>query len=292
MFIWLASYPKSGNTLVRSLLSSYFFSKDGIYDFSLSENIKQFPTIKLFEDLGVDITNEKEVIANYIRVQQSFNKKESTQFLKTHSYLFNIENNAFTDLNVSLGVIYIVRDPRNVVTSFANHSSMSIDESTNWIINEWVLGGNLNSFNYTEKTTLYSGTWGSNYKSWKSFKSQGKYLLIKYEDLINKKEEILLKMLKFIYKLNKKNFEIDKVKFKNVIDSTSFERMQALEMESGFSESKIDKNTGKKINFFNLGKKNNWEKIITPKIKEKIEDTFKEEMKELGYLQLLKNKFR
>jgi len=284
MIIWIASYPKSGNTLVRSLLSSYFFSKDGIYDFSLSENIKQFPTIKLFEDLGVDITNEKEVIANYIRVQQSFNKKESTQFLKTHSYLFNIENNAFTDLNVSLGVIYIVRDPRNVVTSFANHSSMSIDESTNWIINEWVLGGNLNSFNYTEKTTLYSGTWGSNYKSWKSFKSQGKYLLIKYEDLINKKEEILLKMLKFIYKLNKKNFEIDKVKFKNVIDSTSFERMQALEMESGFSESKIDKKTGKKINFFNLGKKNNWEKIITPKIKEKIEDTFKEEMKELGYL--------
>jgi hypothetical protein len=284
MFIWLASYPKSGNTLVRSLLSSYFFSKDGIYDFSLSENIKQFPTIKLFEDLGVDITNEKEVIANYIRVQQSFNKKESTQFLKTHSYLFNIENNAFTDLNVSLGVIYIVRDPRNVVTSFANHSSMSVDESTNWIINEWVLGGNLNSFNYTEKTTLYSGTWGSNYKSWKSFKSQGKYLLIKYEDLINKKEEILLKILKFIYKLNKKNFEIDKVKFKNVIDSTSFERMQALEMEFGFSESKIDKKTGKKINFFNLGKKNNWEKIITPKIKEKIEDTFKEEMKELGYL--------
>ena len=245
MFIWLASYPKSGNTLVRSLLSSYFFSKDGIYEFSLTENIKQFPTIKLFEDLGVDITNEKEVIANYIRVQQSFNKKESTQFLKTHSYLFNIENNAFTDLNVSLGVIYIVRDPRNVVTSFANHSSMSIDESTNWVINEWVLGGNLNSFNYTEKTTLYSGTWATNYKSWKSFKSQGKYLLIKYEDLINKKEEMLLKMLKFIYKLNKKNFELDQGKFKNTIDSTSFKRMKTLEEEVGFNESKI--NTRRRI---------------------------------------------
>ena len=284
MFIWLASYPKSGNTLVRSLLASYFFSKDGIYNFRLTENIKQFPTIKLFEDLGIDITNEKEVIANYIRVQQSFNKKESTQFLKTHSYLFNIENNAFTDLNVSLGVIYIVRDPRNVATSFANHSSMSIDESTNWIINEWVLGGNLNSFNYTEKTTLYSGTWGSNYKSWKSFKSQGKYLLIKYEDLINKKEEMLLKMLKFIYKLNKKNFEVDQVKFKNVIDSTSFERMKTLEKEVGFNESKINKKTGKKITFFNLGKKNDWKKLITPTIKEKIENAFKEEMEELGYL--------
>jgi hypothetical protein len=284
MFIWLASYPKSGNTLVRSLLASYFFSKDGIYNFSLTKNIKQFPILKLFEDLGIDITNENEVIANYIRVQQSFNKKESTQFLKTHSYLFNIENNAFTDLNNSLGVIYIIRDPRNVVTSYANHFSISVDESTNHLINKWVLSGNINSFNYVEQTTIYSGTWASNYKSWKSFKSQGKYLLIKYEDLINKKEEMLLKMLKFIYKLNKKNFEIDKVKFKNVINSTSFERMKALEKEVGFNESKFHNKTGKKITFFNLGKKNDWKKIISPTIKEKIENAFKEEMEELGYL--------
>ena len=284
MFIWLASYPKSGNTLVRSLLSSYFFSKDGIFNLRLIKNIKQFPTIKLFEDLGIDITNEKEVIANYIRVQQSFNIKESTQFLKTHSYLFNIENNAFTDLNNSLGVIYIVRDPRNVVTSYANHSSMSVDESTNRIINEWVLGRNLNSFNFTEKTKVYTGTWATNYKSWKSFKSQGKYLLIKYEDLINKKEEILLKMLKFIYKLNKKKLDVDQVKFKNVIESTSFERMKNLEKDAGFFESKINKKTGKKISFFNLGKKNDWKKLIDPTIKKKIENAFKEEMEELGYL--------
>ena len=284
MFIWLASYPKSGNTLVRSMLASYFFSKDGIYNFSLIENIKQFPNIKLFEDLGIDITNEKEVIANYVRVQQSFNKRESTQFLKTHSYLFNIENNAFTDLNNTLGVIYIVRDPRNVVTSLANHKALSTDEATDVLINSWYIKGNLNNFNYTERTTLYTGTWASNYKSWKSFKSQGKYLLIKYEDLINKKEEILLKILKFIYKLNKKNFELDKVKFKNVIDSTSFERMKALEKEVGFNESRVDKKTGKKINFFNLGKKNDWKKMIVPNIKEKIENSFKEEMKELGYI--------
>ena len=284
MFIWLASYPKSGNTLVRSMLASYFFSKDGIYNFSLIENIKQFPNIKLFEDLGIDITNEKEVIANYVRVQQSFNKRESIQFLKTHSYLFNIENNAFTDLNNTLGVIYIVRDPRNVVTSLANHKALSTDEATDVLINSWYKKGNLNNFNYTERTTLYTGTWASNYKSWKSFKSQGKYLLIKYEDLINKKEEILLKILKFIYKLNKKNFELDKVKFKNVIDSTSFERMKALEKEVGFNESRVDKKTGKKINFFNLGKKNDWKKMIVPNIKEKIENSFKEEMKELGYI--------
>jgi len=284
MFIWLASYPKSGNTLVRSMLTSYFFCKDGVYDFSLAKNIQQFPTIKLFEDLDVDIKNEKEVIANYIRVQQSINKKESIQFLKTHSYLFNIENNAFTDLNNSLGVIYIVRDPRNVVTSLANHNSSSIDQAAQTLINDWRFIGNLNSFHQANRATVYRGTWASNYKSWKSFKSQGKYLLIKYEDLINKKEEVLLKMLKFIYKLNKKIFEINKVKFKNVIDSTSFERMKTLENELGFDESVIDPKTGKKKIFFNLGKKNDWKEMIDPKIKEKIENAFKEEMKELGYL--------
>jgi len=284
MFIWLASYPKSGNTLVRSLLASYFFSKDGIYNFNLIENIKQFPNVKLFENLGIDVKNEKEVIANYIRVQQSFNKRESIQFLKTHSYLFNIKNNAFTDLDNTLGVIYIVRDPRNVVTSLANHKALSTDEASDILINSWCVEGNLNSFNYTERTTLYTGTWASSYKSWQSFKSQGKYLLIKYEDLINKKEEVLLKILKFIHRLNKKTFEVDEIKFKNAIDSTSFERMKVLEKEVGFGESKINKKTGEKITFFNLGKKNDWKKMIDPKIKEKIENAFKEEMKELGYL--------
>ena len=99
-------------------------------------------------------------------------------------------------------------------------------------------------------------------------------------------------MLKFIYKINKKNFKVDKVKFKNVIDSTSFERMKMLENELGFDENVIDPTTGKKKTFFNLGKKNNWKKLIDPKIKEKIENAFKEEMSELEYLQSLKNKFR
>ena len=62
MIIWLASYPKSGNTLLRSMLSAYFFSKDGVYDFSFLQNIKQFPNLKLFEKFGVDISDDKRYI--------------------------------------------------------------------------------------------------------------------------------------------------------------------------------------------------------------------------------------
>ena len=77
MFIWLASYPKSGNTLLRSMIAAYFFSKEGIYNFDLIKNIKQFPNITLFERLGIDVKNEKEVVKNYIKVQKASTKKFS-----------------------------------------------------------------------------------------------------------------------------------------------------------------------------------------------------------------------
>ena len=88
MIVWLASYPKSGNTFVRSMLASYFFSKDGSYDFSLIKNIKQFPHGGLFQKLGIDIKNQSEVINSYIKVQDIINKSGSLQFLKTHSFFF------------------------------------------------------------------------------------------------------------------------------------------------------------------------------------------------------------
>ena len=64
--MWISSYPKSGNTLVRALLASYFFSKDGIFNFEVIKNIKQFPHIGLFQNLGIDINDEiKLTLLNY-----------------------------------------------------------------------------------------------------------------------------------------------------------------------------------------------------------------------------------
>ena len=281
MIIWLASYPKSGNTLLRSMLAAYFFSKDGIYNFSLIRNIRQFPNTHLFKNLGIDVNNQKEVVKNYINVQKSFNKKNSVQFLKTHSYLFNIENNAFTDLNNSLGVIYLVRDPRNLVTSWARFVNVSIENAANTLINVKHFGGD----EKTQEPIVHMGTWDGNFQSWKSFKHQERYLLIKYEDLIADREKYFLESLKFIYKLNNTDFILDKSKFNNVLDTTSFEKLQRLENEEGFFEAKKDKKTGKKIPFFNLGPKNDWKKLLDQKIREKIEKAFRKEMIELNYLQ-------
>ena len=284
MFIWLASYPKSGNTLVRSMLATYFFSKDGIYHFDLIKNIKQFPNAILFESLGLNIKNEKELIKNYVKAQEFINKKNEIQFLKTHSHLFNIDGDIFTDLNNSLGAIYIVRDPRNIVSSLATFLNISTTKSADYLINGLQLGGNKNSNKKNEIIVTYSGIWNSNFDSWKSFKSNDKYLLIKYEDLIINKENTLKKILKFIYKLKNIKLEIDESKLKNVIKSTSFESMKNLEKEKSFPESKINQETGKKIPFFNLGPKNDWKRLLDLEIIKKIEKAFGKEMKELGYL--------
>jgi len=285
MILWLASYPKSGNTLVRSMLASYFFSKEGLYNFDLISNIKQFPNISLFEDLGINIRDEEEVIKNYIKVQNSFKKENSIEFLKTHSYLFNFHNKyPFTNLENSLGVIYIVRDPRNTVTSFAKFTSSSIEEASDIMINRLLIKGNLEAEKGKgSRTTVYTGTWSSNFQSWKSFKYQDRYLLIKYEDLTNEPENTFLKILNFVYELNKSKFILDQKKFKNVIKTTSFGSMQNLEKEKGFKEAKKDKD-GKVVPFFNLGKKNDWKILLDNKIKTKLEKAFEKEMIELEYL--------
>ena len=239
MFIWLASYPKSGNTLVRSMLAAYFFSNDGVYNFDLIKNIKQFPVNALFQRMGIDIQDEEQVLKNYIKVQASFNKKNSVQFLKTHSYLFNINNHAFTDLNNSLGAIYIVRDPRNIVNSLANHLGASAEKSADILINSFKFG-NIFSDQIAEQTRLYLGTWGGNYNSWKSFDSDGRYLLIKYEDLISDRDFVFRKILKFIYKIQRAKFKIDQKKFQNTIETTDFDKMKSLEKEKGFFEAKTN----------------------------------------------------
>lgn len=286
MIIWLASYPKSGNTLIRSMLSAYFFSQDGVFNFELIKNIKQFPAINLFEDLGINIKDDIEVIKNYIKVQDTFNKKNSVQFCKTHSYLFNFYNKyPFTNLENSLGVIYIVRDPRNVVSSYANFLSCSDEKSANIMIEELSRGGNLNlPRKEADRTKVWIGTWASNFNSWKPFKNQNRYLLVKYEELINKPEKTFLEILNFIHRLGKSEPKINQIKLENTLRTTSFDNLKKLEKTIGFSEASHNKKIKKDIPFFNKGPSRKWLGTLDNNIKNKIENTFKKEMIELGYL--------
>ena len=281
MIVWLASYPKSGNTLVRSMLSAYLFSKDGNFNFDLLKNIRKFPDFGVFKNLGVDITDENEVVKNYIYVQKEINKRDgnSVRFLKTHAALNDINGHKFTDLKNTLGAVYIVRDPRKIVLSYANHSQITLNESLNRLIELRTLGGEKDEQN---QSVTHVGSWSSNYQSWKEFKKIKKYLLIKYEDLVSDPEKALISILEFTHKLSNAKFMLDETKLKNVLNSTTFENLQNLEKKNSFPEA-IRGSDGKLITFFKYGEKNTG-KNLPKEINSKIEQVLSSEMKELGYL--------
>ena len=279
MIVWLASYPKSGNTLLRSILASYFFSNDGVFKFENLYQISQFPLLKHFSPLGIDIDDDKEVFKNFINSQKFINReKGKVKFFKTHSSFSKVYDHNFTDLENTLGVIYIVRDPRNVVTSLAHHYNFTIDQASCQLLDQKKFMAR------TDKNSkVFIGSWNFSYNSWKSFEQQKKYLLIKYEDLVTKKKTVLLKVFKFLNSLGMKT-NIDMIKLNKVIKSTEFEKMKIKEQNEEFTEAMIDIKTGKRKIFFNLGPKNDWKKILNKKNKDKIEKAFSKEMEELGYL--------
>jgi len=276
MIIWLSSYPKSGNTYVRSLLSAYYFTKDGNFNFDCLKSIRQFPSEILFKKIGLFTKDANKNLKNYLNAQEYINKKASLIFLKTHSSFFNIKNYSFSDLANTLGAIYIVRDPRNIVTSFSNHYNISVKESFTAMMSDTKIFKK----DATNDLLTYIFSWNYHYNSWKYFKKHNKYLLVRYEDLIINPKDTLIKILEFVYRLHFKKPSINFSKLENAVLTTSFDRLKAMEKKVGFDEKPTNVNTA----FFHLGKKNDYKKILEPKIKNKIENYFYSEMKELNYI--------
>ena len=278
MIIWIASYPKSGNTYIRSFLSSYFFSKKGKLDFNLLINIPQFPSIRFSQK---DFLSFKDAAQNWIPNQKYFFDRKKIFFLKTHNSLNKFNNIEFTNNQETAGAIYIVRDPRNVITSMCHHYSFSLEYAfkkmldQNASLSEKASNGDCSNFTHL-------GTWSEHYKSWKNNK-KFKVLFIKYEDLKSKKEEIFKKIINFIEELNgNKKEDFNENKFINSIRSTNFVNLKNKELNEGFDESYMTKD-GKKINFFNMGFKNKWENLLPQNMIDIINQRFDKELKELGY---------
>ena len=278
MIIWIASYPKSGNTYIRSFLASYYFSKKGKFDFSLLMNILQFPSIRFSQK---DFLSFNDAAQNWVSNQNFFFDKGKIIFLKTHNSLNKFNNIEFTTNNEAAGAIYVVRDPRNVITSMCHHYSFSLDHALEKMLNEEASlsekASNGDCSNFT-----YLGSWSDHYKSWKNNK-QFKVLFVKYEDLKDHKEESFKKIINFIEELKgNKNEKLNEIKFQNSISSTKFINLKNKETNEGFNESYISKN-GKKINFFNLGFKNKWQNLLPQNMLDKINKQLDEEIRELGY---------
>ena len=283
MIIWLASYPKSGNTYVRAFLSAYYYSENGKFDFNQISNIDQFPHEKFFKQ---KVNNISDASKQWIPMQREINQNKKIKFFKTHSFLGNYQGNHFTTPETTLGAIYIIRDPRNVLTSLKNHYSFNDDEALKMLTDKT---RSLMSNNGSHASFTYISSWAENYLSWYRY-NQFRRLFVKYEDLISNKYETFRDIIVFINTLMNRVEGVDKIKLQKAIETTNFDIFKKKEVsetfdksENGFKKWRRFHSENKNL-FFNLGPENDWKKILKTEILNKIENEFKKEMEHLGYL--------
>ncbi len=269
MILWLASFPKSGNTWLRLLISNYFYPDEKVFD-NLNL-IKEFPKKTFFENFKneIDFNQEKINLYKYfIKSQERLNLNNELNFLKTHSCCGTIGNNKFTDEKNTLAFIYIIRDPRSVAISYAYHSNQSFNDSVKAITND-------NSVAIDEdKLITYRSSWKMNYYSW--IKSPYPRLILKYEDLKKNEFENFKKILKFISQY--KEIEINDDKIKQTIEKCNFQKLKIEEKQNGFIERWGNEN------FFRKGQIDEWKQNLSNDLIKKIENNFKELMNDFGYL--------
>tara|TARA_Y100001970_G_C14171181_1_gene824262 strand:+ start:94 stop:951 length:858 start_codon:yes stop_codon:yes gene_type:complete len=280
--IWIASYPKSGNTWVRAIISSLLYSADGNFNFNLLKLIEVFEKKNRFDfvkDLNKKNYETLDKIENisklWIEVQKRivFDKGINPIYniFKTHSANLAVNNNNFTDKSLTAGVIYIVRDPREILVSYSNHMGKKIDDAIDAILDQ----KRLLSPEKNLAVALMSA-WHIHYESWKSLDVPK--LLIKYEELTNNPKKEIKKISKFLGQiLSIDESTLDKKNF-NVFNTTQIEKFRNHEKNKGFDEA------SKNSLFFGNAKIDSWkEKLSLEQIK-KIEYVFNKTMLELGYL--------
>ena len=276
--IFIASYPKSGNTWVRTFISALLNKNKGIFELKDLEEIKLFSQItyfKHFDNLKYNSNGDLDfefVVNNWINAQKRINERnKKIRFFKTHSVRGVINGNFFTNENVCLGYIYIIRDPRDVAISISSHMGITIDKAI-----ETMLFNN-KFFTTTFKVNEPVCTWENHLDSWINFKNVSN-LIIKYEDIINNTSKILNQIIDFLTNTAKLKIQNNSNLVGNVLQSTSFDRLQQIEKNSGFKEA------SSYSKFFREGKSEQWKSILSVNQIKLIEKELYKPMSRLGYI--------
>ena len=283
MIIWIASYPRSGNTWIRAFLSTYLYSNENNTVFENIRKITNFPNINQFQGIfeinkftEEELKDKKkkdkkkfEISKHWVSAQKKINLNKEITFLKTHNFGGSLEGNDFSNSENTQGVIYVVRDPRSIAVSNAYHNNISFEQSVNDLLDEKIFA--TNDGNLLE----FRSSWKVNYLSWKN-RNYPK-IIIKYEDLYSEAFENFKKILNFIRRFKK--VEIEDSKIRETINLCKIEKLSKLEDLEGFHERLKDEKK-----FFRKGKIDEWKSKLNKEQINLIEKTFCNEMKDLKYL--------
>lgn len=274
--VWLASYPKSGNTWCRVFLSNYLNKTNKTVNINKLQIGSIFSSKQIIEDYtGLDISeyteNECDELRNYAFTKWAENF-ENSAFLKTHDAYLPLDSgeNMFP-VKATKAAICFIRNPLDVTVSFANHMNCSIEKAVNRICDtKFCIAASKKKYNQQVRQKLLS--WNFHVKSWTEQKDFP-VLAVRYEDMLLNPEKEFVKILKFL------KIKIDYEKLRISVKNSSFRKMKLQEKKEGFKEKPTNCR-----NFFNIGKSGNYKDILSEKQIKKIITEQKYSMEKFGYL--------
>jgi hypothetical protein len=273
--IWLASYPKSGNTWFRSFLTALMkgdvdineMATDGIY------SAKNYIEDAL--DLEVDDLSELELQRfRKIAFTHIHQNKEKPSFVKTHD--------AFTyspwggepiiPTEISKVAIYLIRNPLDVALSFANHNGQEVQETIDKFICS-TQGAMVKRFKAANQSKQLMGTWAMHVESWIS-QIDIPVCVIRYEDMEANPEGTFTRAVKAM------GLDYTESEIQQAIELSRFERLKTQEKEKGFKEKAI-----KASSFFHQGKTGRWKEELNISQIQKITRINEKMMRKFGYFE-------
>lgn len=274
--VWLASYPKSGNTWFRMFLANYEMNSKAPVSLDKIERTPIASSSVDFEDeIGLNpfelYPDEVDVYRPdmYRILSNKIEKDEENRYSKVHdAYTLNCYEEPIIPEDVSKCAVYFVRNPLDVCVSYANHGAKKVEKTFNFLFNDNAcIGGGANG---QLRQKLLS--WKNHVLSW-TRQSVIPVHLVRYEDMLLKPVETFGGIVRFL------EMEYDEERLIRSIHNSDFKQLQEMEKENGFKE-----RMQKSQQFFWKGRIGNYHDFLSEEQVRKIVEYNYETMKEFGYL--------
>ena len=276
--VWIASYPKSGNTWMRVYLYHLMRLMNGLprteNDLHALDKSSTYEArlVGLFEELlGKPLASASRREVALIRPQVHaiiVQRIGSVSLIKTHAALGHLGNIPTHNLAVSAGTIYIVRDPRDVAISLAAHNGSTIDAAIADMATP-----SYGTQNSDQAAFEVWGSWSEHALSWTD-KPHEAVLVVRYEDMLGDPTATFTAVASHLRQ------KPTPEQIAEAIQLSSFKELRETEIAAGDFRERSERAD----RFFREGRAGEWREKLNPEQVKRIEDEHREMMMKFGYL--------
>jgi Sulfotransferase domain len=272
--LWLASYPRSGNTWLRAFLHNYLRNSAEPYDINKLQDLTTVDSnarwYRMFDSRPCSSLSKEEVAALRPKVHEAITRsRPDTVFVKTHNALLIDRGTPMISPQFTAGAIYVVRDPRDVAVSYSVHFGVALDEAVA------AMNRTRNQSKSNEAHFVYElhGSWSENVESWTGREQKGVHV-VRYEDLQSAPEAAFGDIVRFL------GLPGGRERLQRAIRNCTFAVLEAQEQRGGFRE-----RSRKSDKFFRLGRSGEGTRRLTSDQIASLLRTHESQMRRFGYWQ-------